>query len=183
MLRLRIQDTHAHQSTQQARGHFAEFGISSTQSHAGFSNKQKNPDSVLTYPNQNLDRIPFPEPLFITFTRPLDVWREEDDKFIQKIDSQILSMQSTNQPNFNNAGKGALPKQFFDFSRKIQEMTFVKQKVQGLQDKQSTSRTLSFSESGQLVIFLQHYDMKIEKCLKTLGMDKHCTNGCSEKTM
>ena len=29
-LRLRITDTHAHQSTQQARGHFAEFGISST---------------------------------------------------------------------------------------------------------------------------------------------------------
>ena len=57
MLRLRIQDTHAHQSTQQAKGHFAEFGISSSQNYNTFQKPQggKTADQIQSYPDQHLD--------------------------------------------------------------------------------------------------------------------------------
>ena len=128
MLRLRIQDTHAHQSTQQARGHFAEFGISSSQNnHTGMGKQHRPAEGVSAYPNQNLDRIPFPETIFITFTRPLRVWQAEDLNFIRKIDEKITEMQKTTQ--MPNMGKHGHPEKFFEITRKITEMTEAKKKV------------------------------------------------------
>ena len=79
-LRLRITDTHAHQSTQQARGHFAEFGISSTNTMLQARNF-KTDHLIQSYTDQKLDTQPFAEWQEITFVRPAEIWAEEDRTF------------------------------------------------------------------------------------------------------
>lgn len=46
---------------------------------------------------------------------------------------------------------------------------------------QFKTRTYVFEESGPLKIFLVSYRMTIERCLKTMAMDKDCMSDCSEK--
>ena len=86
MLRLQIVDTHAYQSSQQAKGHFAEFGISSQNPavmqsvHRNMKEKQEK-STVTTYPEQHVDQIIFPTVLVVAFTRPIEEWKKGDAKF------------------------------------------------------------------------------------------------------
>ena len=142
--------------------------------------QNKLAEGVSAYPNQNLDRIPFPETIYITFTRPLKVWQAEDANFIRKVDEKIAEMQNTNQVPM---GKHGQPEKFFEITRKINEMAAARAKVLEFQEKQMETRTMGFAESGQLCTFLINYDMKIEKCLKAMSMDRDCTHGCSERSI
>ena len=48
---------------------------------------------------------------------------------------------------------------------------------------QYKTRTYYFEESGPLKIFLVSYKMTIERCLKTMAMDRNCENDCSEENI
>ena len=91
VLRLRLQDSAIHQSTMQAKSHFAELGMSSSQ-----APKQKGEEnkSLQPYPDQHLDQITFMEPIIINLKLPESVWKAEDDR-LQKM---ITTMQNMQRP-------------------------------------------------------------------------------------
>lgn len=66
-MRIHIVDTHAHQSTTQARDHFSEFGISSKGNNTDLEDLLYA-SLIQPYVDHSLEQIAFPEPIRCTFT-------------------------------------------------------------------------------------------------------------------
>lgn len=96
---------------------------------------QKEKDSLSAYPNQNLDRIAFPLPLTITFTRPRDKWQADDDRFFERVNEQAERMnESKDMRNFMQGEK------FFDINRRLQEIDCVKRMIDQLRQTERGQR-------------------------------------------
>jgi len=187
VLRLRLQDTAIHQSTLQAKSHFAELGMSNSSSIAV---KKEEPKALQQYPDQHLDQIEFREPISISLT--MVDWTQ-DDKRLSSI-YEILTREHerlrertqegggvNNLAAFSQQADNLTSRTMQETSRKLQDMVKLQSLSRTFGISHPQKRTYTFQDAGMLQQFLFHYRMTIERLLKAMAMDENCVNQCNEK--
>ena len=186
MLRLCIVDTHAYTSSQQAKGHFAEFGISSQNPQvitaANRQRKEKaEKDNITSYPDQHLDQICFPKALVVKFCRPVIEWKKDDDKF--KREWRKANKESQDQQEETKAASQSTNLKESQRQKNSQQKfldTLRSYKVPDEGEQYTCLRKIVFISAVQLKEFLMAYDMKLEKLLRAIAMDENCKSDCGK---